>query len=140
MYSRKMISEIPSPAPRFVPLPRPGMDSAPDEPRCSADEWTEESSRQAAALVQSPPQADEGIASGPTVPAEVGIFAELRRKLAMGEALSRAVARLAEALRFSGRITVSFHQGRITKTVFEELHIRSTKAKGPPWRTTGSLP
>jgi hypothetical protein len=95
------------------------MDNASDEPRCGADEWTEESSRQAAAL-----------ASEPAAPAEVGIFAEFRRKLAMGEALSRAVAKLAEALRFSGRITISFHQGRITKTVFEELHIRSMKATG----------
>ena len=84
-----------------------------EEPRSCGDEWTEESNRQASAL-----------AAG----AETGIFAEFRRKLAMGEALSRAMAKLAEALRFSGRITISFHQGRITKTVFEELHIRNGKA------------
>jgi hypothetical protein len=95
------------------------MDSGTNESRSAADEWSEESSRQASSLT----------GSGSAL-AETGIFAEFRRKLAMGEALSRAVAKLAEALRFSGRITVSFHQGRITKTVFEELHIRSTKATG----------
>jgi hypothetical protein len=93
------------------------VESATSEPRSAADDWTEESSQQAAVL-----------AGRSTAPAEAGLFSEFRRKLAMGEALSRAVAKLAEALHFSGRITVSFHQGRITKTVFEELHIRSTKA------------
>lgn len=85
-------------------------------PRSTADDWTEESNRQAAQL-----------ASGDAAPSEAGLFTEFRRKLAMGEALSRAFARLASALRFSGRITVSFHQGRVTKTVFEELHISSTR-------------
>ena len=120
MYSRKTIPKIPFIAQRFVSLPSAGVDSASDEPQSSADEWTEESSRQAAVL-----------AGGPAAPAEMGIFAEFRRKLALGEALSRAVAKLAEALRFSGRITISFHQGRITKTVLEELHIRSSKDTGP---------
>jgi hypothetical protein len=86
-----------------------------DAPRSTGDDWAEEANRQVAALA----------VSGAT---ETGIFAEFRRKLAMGEALSRAVAKLAEALRFSGRITVSFHQGHITKTVFEELHVRNRKA------------
>lgn len=126
MYSRKTTttgSSSPRPLPPVVsaaePLPPLGINSAADAPRSAADDWTEESSRQAAVL-----------ADGEAAPAEAGIFAEFRRKLAMGEALSRAVAKLAEALRFSGRITVSFHQGRITKTVVEELHIRSTKATG----------
>lgn len=88
----------------------------PAPPRSSADDWTEESNRQAAQL-----------ARGDAAPAEAGLFTEFRRKLAMGEALSRAFARLAAALRFSGRITVSFHQGRVTKTVFEELHISNSK-------------
>lgn len=118
MYSHKM-TPAGSSSPRPLPLPPRGIGSAADEPRCAADDWTEESSRQAAEL-----------AGSEAAPAEAGIFAEFRRKLAMGEALSRAVAKLAEALRFSGRITVSFHQGRITKTVVEELHIRSTKATG----------
>jgi hypothetical protein len=91
------------------------MKGAAGEPRTTADDWTEESNRQA------------GVLSGTTTPAESGLYCEFRRKLAMGEALSRAVAKIAEALRFSGRITVSFHQGRITKTVFEELHIRSSR-------------
>ncbi len=119
MYSRKTTPVAPLPSSRRVPLPSQDVDSAADEPRAAADDWSEESNRQAGALT----------GSGPA-PLETGIFAEFRRKLAMGEALSRAVAKLAEALRFSGRITVSFHQGRITKTVFEELHIRSTKATG----------
>ncbi len=52
--------------------------------------------------------------------APAGFFGEFRRKLACGEACSRALVRLAEALRFTGRITVSFHQGKVTKTVLEE--------------------
>lgn len=105
---------------RRPPAP-PRTESVAGEPRSAADDWTEEANRQATALAH-------GEAA---TPAEAGIFAEFRRKLAMGEALSRAVAKLAEALRFSGRITVTFHQGRITKTVFEELHIPGTKATGP---------
>ena len=100
-------------------MPSQGSESVADEPRTAADDWSEESNRQAAVL-----------ASKASAATEMGIFAEFRRKLAMGEALSRAFAKLAEALRFSGRITVSFHQGRITKTVFEEWHIRSPKATG----------
>jgi hypothetical protein len=119
LYSRKTTSADRSSSPNLVPLPSPGRKSIDGEPRTTADEWTEESNRQAAAS-----------AGGATAPAEAGLFTEFRRKLAMGEALSRAVAKLAEALRFSGRITVSFHQGRITKTVFEELHIQSSKATG----------
>jgi len=115
MYSHKTTTEAPaSPA----PLPAPSMKHTAGEPRNTADDWTEESNRQAA------------LAGGATAAAEAGLFSEFRRKLAMGEALSRAVAKLAEALRFSGRITVSFHQGRMTKTVFEELHIQSSKATG----------
>jgi len=48
----------------------------------------------------------------------------------MGEALSRAAAKLAEALRFSGRITITFHQGKMTKTVLEELYISGRPATG----------
>jgi len=57
-------------------------------------------------------------------PARAGLVTEFRRKLACGEALSRALLRLAEALRFSGRITVTFHQGHVTKTVLEEAYLR----------------
>jgi hypothetical protein len=117
MYSHKTIpAGRPSSLRRVSPDSQDAGDSPAGQPRSASDDWAEESNSQAAALA----------AAGS--PSETGIFAEFRRKLAMGEALSRAFARLAEALRFSGRITVSFHQGRITKTVFEELHIRSTKA------------
>lgn len=118
MYSTKTTSQGRCSSPRRNPLPPQDLGGAANEPRAAADDWSEESNRQAGAL------------PGNSATAETGIFAEFRRKLAMGEALSRAVAKLAEALHFSGRITVSFHQGRITKTVFEELHIRSTKATG----------
>ena len=75
----------------------------------SQDEWREESSRQVAALAACPPEPQR-------------LFAEFRRKLATGETLSRALARLAEALRFSGRITITLHQGKVTKTVLEESY------------------
>jgi len=61
----------------------------------------------------------------PSTGEPVGLFAELRRKLACGETLARAVEKLLEALRFSGRITLTFHQGKLTKTVLEESYIRS---------------
>lgn len=77
--------------------------------RSSQDDWSEESSRQAAALAANPPEPQR-------------LFSEFRRKLASGETLSRALARLAEALRFSGRITVTLHQGKVTKTVLEESY------------------
>jgi hypothetical protein len=59
-----------------------------------------------------------------------GLVTEFRRKLACGEALSRALLRLAEALRFSGRITVTFHQGHMTKTVLEEAYWRGRSGGG----------
>jgi hypothetical protein len=93
------------------------MKATAGEPRATADDWTEETNSQAGVL-----------SGGATSPAASGLYLEFRRKLAMGEALSRAVAKLAEALRFSGRITISFHQGRITKTVIEELHVRNLRA------------
>ncbi len=118
LYSHKTTPAAPSPSVSPVPFSSPSMKSTAGGPRITADDWTEESNQQAA------------LTSGATAPAEAGLFSEFRRKLAMGEALSRAFAKLAEALRFSGRITVSFHQGRMTKTVFEELHIRSSKVTG----------
>jgi hypothetical protein len=75
--------------------------------RCAQDDWREHLDHEAAALAEHPP-------------APHNLFAEFRRKLAGGETLSRALARLAEALRFTGRITISFHQGRVTKTILEE--------------------
>lgn len=84
-----------------------------DAQRCTADDWSEEVCRQASDLAR----------EERSRPAQAGLFAEFRRKLAMGEALSRAAAKLVEALRFSGRITITFHQGKVTKTVLEELYI-----------------
>ena len=117
LYSRKTTPETPSSSPHAVPPAAGSRKTADGEPRTTADDWSEESNRQAGAL-----------SGSATAPVASGLYLEFRRKLAMGEALSRAVAKLAEALRFSGRITVSFHQGRITKTVFEELHIRNSRA------------
>ena len=119
MYSRKTISSPLASSPRCTQIPMQQVNGTADRPQTGTDAWTEESGRQAAALT-----------SGTAAPAELGLFGEFRRKLAMGEAISRAFARLAEALHFTGRITVSFHQGRVTKTVLEELHIRSTGATG----------
>jgi hypothetical protein len=77
--------------------------------RRSEDDWSEESCRQAAALTAQAP--------GPQ-----HLFAEFRRKLACGEALSRALQRLVESLHFTGRITITLHQGKVTKTVLEEFY------------------
>jgi hypothetical protein len=77
--------------------------------RSASDDAAEENGRQARALADSPPESQR-------------LFAEFRRKLAAGEAVSRALARLAEALRFSGRITVTLHQGKVTKTTVEESY------------------
>jgi hypothetical protein len=75
----------------------------------TADDWRDHLDQEAAARASQPV-------------ASLGLFAEFRRKLAAGEVLARALARLAEALRFTGRITISFHQGRVTKTVLEESY------------------
>jgi hypothetical protein len=77
--------------------------------RSSSDDWGEESGRQARALASSSPDPQR-------------LFAEFRRKLAAAEVLSKALAKLAEALRFSGRITITLHQGRVTKTTLEESY------------------
>lgn len=80
--------------------------------RNTADEWQEESNRQAHDLKKE-------LAA---TPSSAGFFGEFRRKLAAGEGVSRALVKLAEALRFTGRITITFHQGKVTKTVFEESY------------------
>ncbi len=77
--------------------------------RIAADDWREEAIRQARQL--------ETAACEPA-----SEFHEFRRKLATGELLSRSAEKLAFALRFSGRITITFHQGRITKTLLEEAY------------------
>ncbi len=52
------------------------------------------------------------------------LYNEFRRKAACGETVSSATGKLAAALRFSGRITLTFHQGKLTKTVLEESYYR----------------
>lgn len=84
--------------------------------RTTADDWQEEANRQARQLERMPqePQAE---------------FAEFRRKLATGEWVARSAEKLAAALRFTGRITVTFHQGRITKTMLEEAYFPGRTAR-----------
>ncbi len=85
-----------------------------EQGRISADDWREEAIRQARQL--------ETVAHEPA-----NEFQEFRRKLATGELLSRSAEKLAWALRFSGRITITFHQGRITKTLLEEAYFPHRK-------------
>lgn len=85
--------------------------SCAEQPATTADAWSEESSRQAQQLASAPAR-------------EPSLFGEFRRKLACGESLSRALERLADALQFSGRITLTFHQGKLTKTLLEESYYR----------------
>jgi len=100
----------PSPCPsHLADDERFGRSSEPT--RSSADDWTEESSRQTRAL--------RTAGADP-----LNVFTEFRRKLATGEFVSRAAAKLAEALRFTGRVTLTFHQGRLTKTVLEESYFK----------------
>jgi hypothetical protein len=92
-------------AARFEPAPA----GAEGIERDSLDDWMEEADSQARALNSS--------TSGPA-----SAFGEFRRKLAASEAISCSTEKLALALRFSGRVTITFHQGRITKTVLEESY------------------
>jgi len=79
------------------------------------DDSREETRRQVAALAASAP--------------EFRMFGEFRRKVALFEILNKALETLAQALRFSGRLTVSFHQGRITKVSLKEAHYRNHAAR-----------
>jgi hypothetical protein len=84
--------------------------------RTTADDWQEEANRQARQLEHMPhtPQAE---------------FAEFRRKLAAGEWVARSAEKLAAALRFTGRVTITFHQGKITKTLLEEAYFPGRTAR-----------
>ena len=82
--------------------------------RVSADDWAEECDRQARQLQLATVASD-------------GAYGEFRRKLACGEVISRAAEKLAEAVKFSGRITVTFHQGKLTKTVLEESYYEGSR-------------
>jgi hypothetical protein len=85
------------------------VEESADAARCAADEWQEAVALQAEGRRRNSEQGNVA-----------GVVSEFRRKLANGEAFSRALVKLAEALRFTGRITVSFHQGGISKTTLEE--------------------
>jgi len=82
--------------------------------RMAEDDLADERLRQAAGLERE--MAESGVQQ---------LYNEFRRKVACGESVSSAAGKLAAALRFSGRITLTFHQGRITKTVLEESYFRS---------------
>jgi predicted TIM-barrel fold metal-dependent hydrolase len=101
---RPAISQIP---PDGFPAPA----SDPDARSAPATDWADEAQRTAETAVAALAEPQR-------------LFAEFRRKLALGETLARAFQKLAEALRFSGRITLTFHQGRLTKTVLEEAYFR----------------
>lgn len=61
-------------------------------------------------------------------PVEFRLFSEFRRKAALHEVLNKALEKLAQALRFSGRITITFHQGKIIKTTLKEAYYRGRPA------------
>lgn len=97
------------------PAESDGIGPAGEFPRSTEEDWSEEACRQARALATAPPEAQR-------------VFSEFRRKVAAGETISRAMEKLAEALRFSGRVTLTFHQGKLIKTVLEESYFRGKAA------------
>lgn len=90
------------------------------------EEWREERDRQVKSL-QSGIDGQRGSNHSSFAPAvSPGPFGEVRRKIASGETTSRSLERLLAALRFSGRITLTFHQGKLTKSVLEESYFRGS--------------
>ncbi len=59
-------------------------------------------------------------AAEPEAPESDRIFLEFRRKVRQSEMLSAATERLLLALRFSGRLSVVVHNGRVLKSGYEE--------------------
>lgn len=59
-------------------------------------------------------------------PSEVedGGFLEFRRKVRAAEVLSAAMERLLAQLRFSGKLSILVHDGRILKSGYEEGYFR----------------
>lgn len=95
-----------------MPCTRPGppprsLAAAADAARDSLDDWMEQADEEARRLRTALPGS---------------AFEQFRSKLAAGEALSRSTEKLAAAVRFTGRLMISFHQGRVTKTVLEESY------------------
>lgn len=56
---------------------------------------------------------------------EDGGFLEFRRKVRAAEVLSAAMERLLAQLRFSGKLSVLVHDGRILKSGYEEGYFRN---------------
>lgn len=65
----------------------------------------------------------------PAAPAESdqANFAEFRRKVKASEVLSAAVERLLAQLRFSGKLNIVVHNGRVLKSGYEESYFRSER-------------
>jgi hypothetical protein len=53
-------------------------------------------------------------------------FLEFRRKVRASEVLSAAMERLLAELRFSGKLSVVVHNGRILKSGYEEGYFRNS--------------
>ncbi len=53
-------------------------------------------------------------------------FLEFRRKVRASEILSAAMERLLSELRFSGKLSVVVHNGRILKSGYEEGYFRNS--------------
>ncbi len=61
------------------------------------------------------------------VPGEERSFLEFRRKVREAELLSAAMERLLLALRFSGRLSIVVHNGRVLKSGYEEGYFTRRK-------------
>ena len=57
-------------------------------------------------------------------------FAEFRRKVRSAEVLSASMDRLLRTLRFTGRLSVVVHNGRVLKSGYEEGYFRQRES-GP---------
>jgi hypothetical protein len=55
-------------------------------------------------------------------------FAEFRRKVRAAEVLSAAMARLLQALRFTGRLSVVVQNGEVLKSGYEEGYFRQVES------------
>jgi len=51
-------------------------------------------------------------------------FLEFRRKVQEAELLSASMVRLLEGLRFTGRLSVVVHEGRVLKSGYEEGYFK----------------
>jgi hypothetical protein len=56
---------------------------------------------------------------------EEKVFSEFRLKVRMSELLSASVLKLLRAIRFSGRLTIIFQNGKVLKSGYEEGYFRA---------------